>query len=95
MALCEAHVRFRGRYWGVKRTSLIALHMSAFDPKRTFYARFMPFGPINPYIAAEINSSNSTTLSSVSDLDAHRDPNIKFALYPKEPIGHSDVWSNV
>ena len=28
-------VRFCGRYWGVKRTYLFALHMSAFDPKRT------------------------------------------------------------
>jgi hypothetical protein len=28
-------VRFRGRYWGVKRTWPIAVHMSAFDPKRT------------------------------------------------------------
>ena len=28
---CSAHVRF----WGVKRTSLVATHMSAFEPKRT------------------------------------------------------------
>src|SRR5262249_6216789 len=28
---CTAHVRF----WGVKRTSLFAPHMSAYDPKRT------------------------------------------------------------
>ena len=29
------HVCFCGRYWGVMRTGLFALHMSAFDPKRT------------------------------------------------------------
>src|SRR5262249_21261759 len=32
LAVCR--VRFRGRYW-VKRTWRFALHMSAFDPKRT------------------------------------------------------------
>jgi hypothetical protein len=29
------NVRFCGRFWGVKRTWAIALHMSAFDPERT------------------------------------------------------------
>ena len=32
IGLCAAHVRF-----GVKRTCHFALHMSAFDPKRTFF----------------------------------------------------------
>ena len=39
--------------------------MSASGPKRTS-SSVLPLGPINPNIAAEINSSNATTLSSVS-----------------------------
>jgi hypothetical protein len=48
MGSCTAHVRFRGKadiafcgisllrsLLGVKRTWLVAAHMSAFDPKRT------------------------------------------------------------
>ena len=31
-----ARIRFRGRYWGQSGRALVALHMSAYDPKRTW-----------------------------------------------------------
>jgi hypothetical protein len=37
--IAALNVRFCGRYWGVKRTWRFALHMSAFDPKRTLAVR--------------------------------------------------------
>jgi hypothetical protein len=38
--------RNRCRHWGVKRTCLCALQMSAYDPKRTSpYETFLPLRP--------------------------------------------------
>src|SRR6476660_8210698 len=72
MSLCAARVRFRGKanmtlcgntlsqsQLGVKRTWLVAAHMSAFDPKRTL-------APSRPAPASVLVLSRFDAFSSVS-----------------------------